>query len=209
MNTDEVVQAVSSGAVIVDARVPRLYAAGHIDGSLNIQLNDSFGIYVGWLVEFDKPLVLILPTDRADAAEEATTQLLRIGWDNVVGHLAGGFDAWVEAGQSVASNEVFTVDDLYREYVGQESPVILDVHQHDEWDVGHIPRSTHFHLGHFSGELSELPRDREVWTICAGGDRSAIAASLLLKAGWKVRAVTPGGVPDWAASGYPIELDSE
>ena len=209
MSSNELVQSVSSGTLVIDARLPEQYAAGHIDGSLNITLDDSFGTYVGWLVGFDDPLVLILPTDRPDAWEEATTQLLRIGWDNVVGHLEGGFHAWEEATNPTVSNQIATIDELFEKYESPAPPTILDVRQQDEWDVGHIPGSTHFHIGDLNSEMPELPRDHEIWVICASGARSAIASSVLTRAGWKARLVRPGGVPEWAANGYPITLDDE
>ncbi|NQW17123.1 MAG: MBL fold metallo-hydrolase [Chloroflexi bacterium] len=209
MSANAVTQAISSGTVVIDARPPEQFATGHIDGSLNIKLDDSFGTYVGWLIEFNKPLALVLPTDRADAWDEAATQLLRIGWDNVLGHLEGGLDAWQEAGGPVALNQIATLDDLYQEYTAPGPLTIFDVRQQDEWEVGHIPGSTHFHIGDFISELPDLPRDSEIWTVCASGDRSAIAASVLLRAGWNVRVVRPGGVPDWAAKGYPVSLSDE
>ncbi len=81
---------------------------------------------------------------------------------------------------------------------------ILDVRQQREWDQGHIPdKSMHLFVGDLPQRLNELPRDTELWTICASGYRASTAASLLDRAGLRVRLVARGGVPEWAAHCYP------
>ena len=82
------------------------FAAGHIRGSLNIELGDSFASYVGWFVPFGAAVVLVLPDPVEDALVEATTQLFRIGYDRIVGVLDGGVEAWTAAGGSVSSYPV-------------------------------------------------------------------------------------------------------
>ena len=95
---DAVRSAVAGGAHIVDARSREAFAAGHVGGSLNIELGDSFASYVGWFVPFGAAVVLVLPEPVEDALVEATTHLFRIGYDRIVGVLAGGVMAWVDAG---------------------------------------------------------------------------------------------------------------
>jgi len=189
--------AAEAGAWVVDGRAPRAFAAGHLPSSVSIELDDSFASYVGWIVPFGAPIVLVLPTDLAEhqAAVEAATQLFRIGYEAVDGYLQGGVDAWVEAGRPLRSYSVASIDELATA-VGEERARVLDVRQQTEWEAGHLEGSTHLFVGDVGAHLGEIPRDQEVWTICASGHRAAIAASLLDRDGIPVRLVTPGGVPD-------------
>ena len=82
--------AVAGGALVVDARPPAAHVAGHIPGSLSIPLDDSFGTWLGWVVDLDRPIVLVVERD-ADL-DELTRQALRIGHDEIAGHLDGGFE---------------------------------------------------------------------------------------------------------------------
>jgi hydroxyacylglutathione hydrolase len=193
----QVAERIEDGAWVVDGRERRAFAAGHIPGSIAIELDDSFASYVGWIVPFGAPIVLVLPEDRPEdeAVVEASTQLFRIGYEAVDGFLRGGVAAWAEAGRQVRSYPVSSVDELATA-VEKGRARVLDVRQQTEWDVGHLEGSTHLFVGDVDDRIAEIPRDREVWTVCATGHRAAMAASLLDRDGIPVRLVTPGGVPD-------------
>jgi glyoxylase-like metal-dependent hydrolase (beta-lactamase superfamily II)/rhodanese-related sulfurtransferase len=192
-----VAERVEAGAWVVDGRERRAFAAGHLPASVAIELDDSFASYVGWIVPFGAPIVLVLPEDRPEheAAVEASTQLFRIGYEAVDGFLQGGVAAWVEAGLPMRSHPVASIDELATA-VGEERARVLDVRQRTEWNAGHIEGSTHVFVGDVNARLTEIPPDQEVWTVCASGHRAAMAASLLDGAGVPVRLVTPGGVSD-------------
>ena len=193
----QVAERIENGARVIDGRERHAFAARHIPGSIAIELDDSFASYVGWIVPFGAPIVLVLPEDRPEdeAAVEASTQLFRIGYEAVDGFLRGGVAAWAEAGRQVRSYPVSTVDELATA-VEKGRARVLDVRQQTEWDVGHLEGSTHLFVGDVDDRIAEIPRDREVWTVCATGHRAAMAASLLDRDGIPVRLVTPGGVPD-------------
>ena len=192
-----VTERVQAGAWVVDGRERRAFAAGHIPGSLAIELDDSFASYVGWIVPFGAPIVLVLPEDRPEheAVVEAATQLFRIGYETVDGFLRGGVATWVEAGLPMRSYPVASIDELATA-VGEERARVLDVRQQTEWEAGHLEGSTHVFVGDVNARLTEIPPDQELWTVCATGHRAAMAASLLDRAGVPVRLVTPGGVSD-------------
>lgn len=191
-----------AGAWIVDARERHEFAREHVPGAVNVEMNQTFASYVGWTVPFGSQVILVLPYESAQ--QEAMTQLLRIGYDQVAGYLAGGIDAWKSEGRPLSSYPVAEIDDLCRACLSGQPMQILDVRQRREWDQGHIPeKSRHVFLGDLSGHLDELPRDTELWTICASGYRASTAASLLDRAGLRVRLVGRGGVPEWAAHCYP------
>lgn len=193
----QVATRVEAGAWVVDGRNRRAFAAGHIPGSIAIELDESFASYVGWIVPFAAPIVLVLPTDlpEHEAAVEAATQLFRIGYEAVEGYLHGGVNAWVEAGRPVRSYAVASIDELGTA-VGEKRARVLDVRQQTEWEAGHLEGSTHLFVGDVAERIGEIPRDQEIWTVCASGHRAAMAASLLDRDGIAVRLVTPGGVPD-------------
>jgi hydroxyacylglutathione hydrolase len=86
-----------------------------------------------------------------------------------------------------------------------DAPLVLDVRQHDEYAAGHIPGAVHLMGGELPDRLSELPRDRPIVTICEGGYRSAVAAGLLARAGFRDVASIDTGVPAWRRAGLPIE----
>jgi glyoxylase-like metal-dependent hydrolase (beta-lactamase superfamily II)/rhodanese-related sulfurtransferase len=190
------------GAWIVDARDRVAFANEHIRGAVNVEMNNTFASYVGWTIPFGSQIVLVLPNESTQG--ELRTQLLRIGYDRVAGFLVGGIDDWKFAGYPVASYPVAEIDDLCRACLNGQAMKILDVRQQREWDHGHIPeKSLHVFVGDLSEHLNELPRDTELWAICASGYRASTAASILDRAGLRVRLVARGGVPEWAAHCYP------
>ena len=191
-------EAAARGAWVIDGRDRAEFAAGHIPGSLNIELDDAFASYVGWVVPFDTPLVLVLPEPVAESAPEAITQLVRIGWQRVPGHLAGGIDAWAGDGRSIRSYPVAGMRDLFDAARAGEAPRVLDVRQPAEWrDDGSLPGSTTIFVADVPDRIADLAPDVEHWVVCTTGHRAAIAASLLDRAGIPVRLVGRGGTIGW------------
>jgi hydroxyacylglutathione hydrolase len=197
LSPDEVAASVRAGAWVVDARDRLSFATGHLPGSLNVELDDQFATYVGWIVPFGVPLALVLPEPAERHGGEALTQLVRIGYERVAGWFAGGVAAWAATGRPVSAYPVVDIDDLGE--AAERGAAVLDVRQPAEWREGRIPGSLQGFVGDLPSRLHELPRDRELWTICASGHRAALAASLLDAAGIPVRLVARGGVSDWLA----------
>jgi glyoxylase-like metal-dependent hydrolase (beta-lactamase superfamily II)/rhodanese-related sulfurtransferase len=185
----ELTSVLAGGTRLVDAREGAAFAQAHVTGSLNVPLEDSFGSYVGWLVPFGTPIVVIALD--AAARSEIATQLFRIGFD-VHGYLDGGIDAWATTGGPVSSYPVATLDDLVAALPGR----ILDVRQRTEWEAGHLQGSRHLFIGDLPEHLPELVRAGETLVTCASGHRASMAASLLDAAGGAIRVVADGGVPD-------------
>ncbi len=158
-----------------------------------------FASYVGWVVRFGAPIVLVLPEPAGPHGREAIIQLLRIGYERVEGYLDGGIEGWRSAGRPVESYPVADVDDIRRNARLDDGISVLDVRQPREWEGGVIPGSLRVFVGDLPERLDEIPRDREVWTICASGRRAAIAASLLGRVGVPVRLVAKDRVREWLA----------
>lgn len=211
LTAGEVERLVAEGAWVVDGRDRDEFAAGHLAGALNIELNEAFGTYVGWIVPYQAPLVLVLPDPLTESGPEAMSQLIRIGWDTVAGVLAGGTAAWASAGRSLASYPAVAMRQLFEEKVGRGKPIrVLDVRQPQEWrDEGSIDDSLRIFVADIPGRLPELPRDEEIWVVCTTGHRAAIAASILDRAAIPVRLVARGGTVGWierfaSPSGEPV-----
>jgi hydroxyacylglutathione hydrolase len=191
--------------LVVDLRPPAEHALAHIPGSVSIPAGSSFGTWLGWVVEPDRPLVLVLE-DPADW-DDAVRQALRVGYEQVQGHLRGGFAAWAESGGPLESSGRLTVDQLADRLApgGDEAPVVIDVRQANEYADGHVPGAWHIAAGSLLDRLGDLPRDRPIVTMCASGYRSSVAASLLRRAGYHDVAWVASGLPAWEAQGREVE----
>jgi hydroxyacylglutathione hydrolase len=197
--------AVDAGALVVDARSPVAHAAGHIPGSLSIPAGSSFGTWLGWVVDPDRPLVLVV--DGPAALDDLARQALRIGFEPPAGYLDGGIEAWRRSGRPVETGEALDPGRLASQLSagGPDAPFVIDVRQPSEYESGHVPGSVHIGAGDLPATLERLPRDRPIAMICASGYRSSVAASLVRAAGFTRVASVGGGVPDWAAAGFPVE----
>ena len=197
--------AIADGAVVVDLRDAAAHAVEHIPGSFSIPAGSSFGTWLGWVVDPDRPLVLIL--DEPSDWDDAIRQSLRIGHESVIGHLRGGVRAWLEAGEPVASGRRLSVDQLARAVAagGPEAPLVVDVRQTTEFTAGHVPGSWHIAAGSLTDRLGDLPPGRPITTICASGYRASVAASLLAQAGFDDVSSVADGMIAWSARGHPVE----
>ena len=88
-----------------------------------------------------------------------------------------------------------------------EGALLLDVREPNEWQTGHAPQAMHLALGQLEEHLAELPVDRLIVAVCRSGRRSAMAADLLNRRGYRVANLT-GGMTAWAAAGLPVIIDS-
>jgi hydroxyacylglutathione hydrolase len=189
----EITREAGAGTWIIDARDRGDFAAAHIPGSVNIELNSGFASYAGWLLPFGAPLILVLPEPAGESLEEAATQLLRIGWPQPLGYLDGGIGAW---SGGLRSYPVADAADLCHAMARGEDPFVLDVRQELEWAWGTIPGSRPMFVADLPARLDDIPRDRPAWVICSNGHRASIAASLLDRAGIPVRLVAVGSVAE-------------
>jgi len=201
--------AIAGGALLLDLRSPSAHAVAHAPGSLSIPIGPSFGTWLGWVVEPDRPFVLIL--EQPSDWDEAARQALRIGAEqSLVGHLRGGFETWAGGGGAIESNGRLTVDELASRLAAGGSnrasapDLVIDVRQADEYATGHVPGSIHITAGSLPDRLKDLPHDRPIVTICASGMRSSVAASILRSAGFEDVSWVASGLPAWRAAGHLV-----
>ncbi len=184
-----------AGTWLIDVRDRWAFAERHVAGSLNVELGDDLSAYVGWLLPFDAPIALIV--DDPEQEVETALELMRIGYERVVGHLDGGVAAWEDSGRDVSTFETTSWERLRSAARGGgDGPArILDVRQPVEWAGGAIEGSRRIFLPDLRDRLDELERDVPWIVACRTGVRAAIAASLLDGAGIPVMPVSDGGVP--------------
>lgn len=181
------VSQIPDGAHVVDVRPQALYAAGHLPGSYGLELEDQMGVWAGWLIPFDAPIVLV--ATRIQDAEPAVVQLARIGFDQVIGIVTDLGDAEALVTYRQAST------DALRDELAAGTPQILDVRSPGEWEGGSIPGAVHAYVPNLREAIpASLDRDRPVWVICGGGYRSQMAVVYLEAAGFNPIVVTGGGV---------------
>jgi hydroxyacylglutathione hydrolase len=179
----------ADGAMVIDLRHADAFAKGHPDGAVNLGYGNKIGYWGGWVLPPDVPLLLM--ADDPAHARDAAVQLLRVGLDRVEGLIDGGFDAWSAASLPIAAIEQIAVEDLR----GREKDLqIVDVRSAREWHAGHLPGSINIPVGELPRRLGELPAGRRLATICEGGYRSSLAASLLAQEGLTDIANVVGGM---------------
>jgi hydroxyacylglutathione hydrolase len=177
----------ADGALILDLRTGAAFAEGHPDGALNLSYGPKMGYWAGWVIPPEDPLLLL--ADEPAHAQEAAIQLLRVGLDRIEGTIAGGFEAWTGAGLPVAQIEQMSAAELRSALTKAElrsakkALRVVDVRSPREWRAGHIDGSINIPVGEIPARARELPDDAAVATICEGGYRSSLAASLLAHEG--------------------------
>ena len=192
-----------SGAIVLDTRPDIQFGAGHVPGSVNIPLSGQFAAWAGALLGLETDLLLVTE-NVADNAAESRMRLARVGIERVAGYLVGGIAAWRAAGQAVEQLTHITVQDLSRLQSEGAALQIADVRRPAEWEEGHIAGALLLPLNQIATAIGELDPGRPVAVHCKGGYRSAIAASLLLRAGFRQVVNVTGGFDAWKAAGLPV-----
>ena len=191
-----------SGAIVLDTRSETEFGAGHIPGSVNIPLSGQFASWAGALLGLESELLLV--AEDPDRAAESRMRLARVGIERVAGYLAGGMQAWERANQPLEQLPHITVQDLDRLRHEESDLQIADVRRTAEWEEGHIEGALLLPLNRIATEMRQLDQDRPIAVHCKGGYRSAIAASLLRRAGFRHVVNVTGGFDAWRAAGLPV-----
>jgi hydroxyacylglutathione hydrolase len=198
----EVRHQIEQGALLVDARAPAAFGGAHIEGSLNIGLDSRFTTWVGSVVPPDQRLILVL--DRDAELSDAVRQLIRIGYAELDGYLAGGIGAWAEAGLPVAQLPQISVQRLRRDLDDGNGLRVLDVRHDNEWGAGHIAGAVHVAAEVLPHRIGELDAAARLAVICGSGYRSSVAASLLGRSGFRHLSNVIGGMSAWEQARYPV-----
>jgi len=135
-------------------------------------------------------------------------RLGRIGFDHVRGYLKGGMEALTGHPDLVRATERVSAPILAEEMAGADAPLVLDIRNPKEWASKHLEGSINIPLNHLRERLEEIPVDRKVAVHCAGGYRSAIAASILYRSGVTKLVELAGGLAAWEAAKLPLVSES-
>lgn len=169
-----------SGALILDTRAPGIFAQGFIPRSINIGIDGDFAPWVGtMIVDVKQPLLLVTDAGRE---EEVITRLSRVGFDNVLGYLDGGFDTWRASGKETDRVERITAEEFAQRFDSGKT-LVIDVRKESEYASEHVEEAYSRPLAYINDWISDLPQDQHFYIHCAGGYRSMIASSILLARG--------------------------
>ena len=167
-------------AVVLDVRHQKYFSVGHIPRSIFIGLDGGFAPWVGALIaDVKQPILLITPEGKE---EETITRLSRVGFDQVIGYLKGGFTAWKKASKEYDTVTSISVTELKEIKENSEIP-IFDVRKEGEFLSEHVVGANNTPLDYINNHLSEYPDQKTFYVHCAGGYRSMIAASVLKSRG--------------------------
>lgn len=190
------------GAQILDIRSPTGFAAGYIQGSLNIW-REGIAAYAGWMLNYTDPIVLI--DDFNLDLDQVVRTLRRLGYDNVRGYLAGGFTAWSGSGDQIAKIETWGPHNLAG-HLDDPDLLILDVRDiNNRIEAGWIEGSQHSYIGQLPAHLDTIPKDRLIVVHCDVGYKGSLGASILVAHGYPRVVNLLGGFSGWIKAGLPVK----
>lgn len=192
LSKEQLISAHEKGVKIIDTHNKSDFAKGFIPGSLNIQGNNSFSTWCGWLLNYQEQFILVADDSQM---EDLTRKLMRIGLDNIYGYISNVNDI----GIALQSADVIALDE-FKSYIGQENVQIVDVRGVTEYEAGHIDGADNVFVGTLPDNLDKISKDKQVVIHCQSGDRSAIAYSILAKNGFENVKNFLGGMKEWLAA---------
>ena len=199
LSAAETLEKQRAGAIVLDTRPANEFCGAHIPDAINVALGGQFASWAARLIGM-QPELIFIAEDR-DAMLEARTRLARVGMEKVAGFLDGGMPAWFREGLPVEQVPQVTVQDLHREI---DHVQVVDVRQPGEFEQGHIAQASSKPLPKLTASLDGLDRQAPVAVHCKSGYRSAIAASLLQRAGFAQVMNVIGGIDAWTACSLPV-----
>ena len=197
---DQLLALQTVGAQVLDTRDPGDFAAAHLAGSINISLGGQFATWAGSVLSRERPIVIVADPGRE---RESMMRLGRIGLDHVAGYLDGGMLSVERQPSLMAATERLGAPLAAERLASASHPMLVDVRSPREHDAKHIEGSLSMPLNHLAEHLRELPRNRPIIVHCAGGYRSSIAASMLMREGFAQVSELAGGIAAWDAAGLP------
>jgi hydroxyacylglutathione hydrolase len=201
-NDAELASVIARGGLVIDTRAAAEYATGFVPGTINLPINNAFVTWAGWLIPYDQEFDLLLGDGAETRLAEIARALALIGLDRIGGYFASS--ALATAARSLPLGVVPQIaPETLAQMRGDHVPVVIDVRADSEWMEGHLPAAVHIPLGRLADRVAELPRGQPLVMQCGTGARSAIAASVLRRAGFADVSNLVGGCQAWVAAGLP------
>lgn len=198
----------STDAMILDTRSDKDFTNGFIPQSINIGIKGDFAPWVGALIgNVNQPIILV--TD-AGMEEETVTRLSRVGFDNLLGYLEGGFEAWKTAGKEIDTVKRITADQFAKdvkivtdENATEKGDLVIDIRKESEYEAEHIEEAYSKPLSYINDWIKDINPQEHFFLHCAGGYRSMIAASILQARGYRNFTEVDGGFNAIAKTDVP------
>lgn len=170
-------------AVMIDTRAAQTFKDGFVPNSINIGIKGDFAPWVGTLItDIEQPILFIADDENID---DVITRLSRVGYDNIIGYLAGGIEAWKAAGKEVDTIDSISADEFAKVYAENEGKLLVkDVRKETEYRAEHVEEAECVSLAYLSNNMSAFSKAETNYIHCAGGYRSMIAASILKSRGY-------------------------
>ena len=189
LGKEEFLKAYSEGVKVIDTRNKFDFADGHLPNTINIQGNNSFATWCGWVLSYDEPFILVADPGLMD---DLTRKLMRIGLDRIM-----GFVTDVSAfGIQLESSEIIDIEQ-FTSFIDDDHAQIIDVRGESEFNEGHVPGADNIFVGTLQQNLEKVSRDKQIVIHCQSGDRSAIAQSLLERNGFRDVKNYSAGMKQW------------
>ena len=168
--------------IILDSRNATVFTQGFVPGSISIGLEGRFAEFAGSILPFDQAILLVC---EPGTEKESIIRLARVGFENIIGHLAGGFNAWVDANETPDLIIDVEADELAMDIPFDPNMVIVDVRKTSEFDQGHIKEALTIPLDELTdpASMANFDDNQNIYIHCAGGYRSVIASSLIKRQG--------------------------
>jgi glyoxylase-like metal-dependent hydrolase (beta-lactamase superfamily II)/rhodanese-related sulfurtransferase len=188
----------STGALILDTRDSGEFSKGFVPRSINIGINGDFAPWVGGMIaDVKQPLLLVVDEGQE---EEVVIRLSRVGFDNVIGFLKGGIEAWKAENRELDTVDRITADE-FKKRLNIEEDTVYDVRKESEWTAEHVSESYSRPLASINEWIKDINPDQHFYVHCAGGYRSMIAASILQSRGYHNFTEIEGGFKAIAEAG--------
>jgi hydroxyacylglutathione hydrolase len=197
LSKEEFLKVYQEGMLVIDTRNKVEFAKGYLPNSLNIQGNNSFANWMGWVLSYDVPFVLIA---EESAMDDITRKLMRIGLDNIYGFI----DSVTDLGIELQTANVIEMDQ-FESAIQEDNVQVLDVRNEKEFVAGHIEGATHAFVGTLVSNLDKLNKSKDIVIHCQAGDRSTIAYSILKKNGFESVRNYAGGMKEWMTNNKPLK----
>ncbi len=189
LTKDEFLMAYEKGLTVIDTRDKTEFAKGFIPNSINIQGNNSFSTWAGWLLDYQQQFVLVA---NGDQMEDLTRKLMRIGLDNIYGYI----DAVDDLGLELETQDIVDIKE-FKSYIGKPVTQIVDVRGYTEYENYHVEGAENIFVGTLPDNLQQFSKDKQIVIHCQSGDRATIAQSLLAMYGFKNVKNYSAGMKEW------------